>query len=116
MLSDFEEAFTRLAAEPLSDPEGGLLMQPQAPERFFAAITDMLGQQSEQAGQLFSRTTPCLVHSVSLHLHPGEYLRREKTGALYRVQTDSQEMETPACATFSFAQTLLERVVDDACP
>ncbi len=116
MLSDFEEAFTRLVAEPFSDPEGGLLMQEQAPERFQAAITDMLGQQREQAGQLFPRTTPCLLHSVSLHLHPGEYLRREKTGTLYRVQTSSQEMETPACATFSFAQTLLERMVDDACP
>lgn len=115
MLSDFAEAFTLLAADAFSDPEGGILMQTTAPERFSAAITDMLGSKDEQAGQLFPHTTPCLLHPLSITLRPGDFIRREKTGALYRVLTFSQEMETPACATFSFAQTLLERVVDDAC-
>ena len=63
------------------------------------------------AGQITLRSDPVLLHEYDVTLAPGDHVRREKDGALYRVAGRSDDMRTPAFSGLSFAQVPVERLV-----
>ena len=52
-----------------------------------------------------------LLHEFDLTLVPGDYVRRERDGAIYRVTDRSDNLRAPAFSGLRFAQAAVKRVV-----
>ena len=52
-----------------------------------------------------------LLHEFDVTLAPGDHIRREKDGAVYRVTDRSDNMRAPAYSGLRFCQVNVERTV-----
>ena len=78
---------------------------------FRGALTHTAGEEVSMAGRITLRSDPVLLHEYDVTLAPGDHVRREKDGALYRVAGRSDDMRTPSFSGLSFAQVPVERLV-----
>lgn len=111
MLHDYCEPFTLMTALPAEDGLGATALRYEAGERFSAALCAAPGAPDAPAGLTAARQRPVLLHPQEMTLMPGDVVRREADGALYRVLDASDFMRTPPCALSAFAQVTLERLV-----
>lgn len=54
---------------------------------------------------------PALLHEFDVTLSPGDHVRREKDGAVYKVVSRSGSLRTPHFSGLRFCQVAVERVV-----
>lgn len=113
MLSRFFEPFKLLADASADDGLGGqtILLTEDVP--FQGALTFVSGEEKEGANCLTLKHDPVLLHEFDVTLSPGDRVRRESTGDVYRVKGRSGDMRTPAFSGLSFAQVPVERWCDD---
>lgn len=111
MLRDYFEPFTLL--EKRSEPD-----QLGSGQAAFADVTCFQGGLTQEAGSEVSvggrmtlKCTPMLLHDLDVTLVPGDYVRRERDGTLWRIAGRTADMRTPAYAGLAFAQVPVERLV-----
>lgn len=111
MIERWFEAFTLLKEQPASDNHGGMtsLYTPDIP--FRGALTTVAGDEIAMGGRPVLQEQPVLLHELDVTLMPGDRVRREKDGSLYRVGSYSGGMRAPAWSGLQFAQVPVERVV-----
>ena len=111
MLRDYCETFTRMTA--MKDPDGlGVpALRYTAGEAFSAALCSAPGLPDSPAGLTAARHAPVLLHPREMTRLPGDVVRRDRDGTLYRVLDCSDFMRTPSGARTPFAQVTLERLV-----
>lgn len=111
MIEKWFEAFTLMKAESASDNHGGTttLYTPDVP--FRGALTLVAGEEIPMGGRPVLQENPVLLHELDVTLVPGDRVRREKDGAIYRVGGRSDGMRAPAWSGLQFAQVPVERVV-----
>lgn len=78
---------------------------------FQGALTFTSGEEIPMAGQLILQEGMALLHEFDVTLAPGDCVRREKDGSVYRVQGRSDNMRSPAFSGLKFAQVPVERLV-----
>lgn len=78
---------------------------------FSGALSFTSGSEITAGGQPMLKETPVLLHAYDLTLRPGNYVRRVKNGAMYRVTDHSNNMRAPAFSGLRFAQVPVERLV-----
>lgn len=114
MAERYFEAFTLLEATHEPDGLGGqrLVLTPGA--AFSGAITHTAGQEAKSGGRTALHLEAALLHEYDLTLVPGDHVRRERDGAVFRVTGRSDGMRTPAFSGLRYAQVPVERW-DEAC-
>ncbi len=78
---------------------------------FRGALTYTCGEEIPCGGRPALKEDPALLHEFDITLDPGDHVRREKDGAIYRVKGRSCSMQAPAFSGLRFAQVDVERVV-----
>lgn len=78
---------------------------------FRGALSLTAAAETDMAGRPVLLETPVLLHEFDLTLAQGDRVRREKTGAVYRVSDSSDNLRAPAFSGLRFAQVQVERVV-----
>lgn len=111
MIEKWFEAFTLLERVSISDEVGGELASYNPVTDFRGVLTFTAADAMTLAGQFALSEHPVLLHEYDMTLSPGDYVRREKDGAIYHVADSSDHMRTPAYSGLSFAQVPVERVV-----
>lgn len=111
MIERWFEAFTLLEKAAAPDGLGGetAALTPSIP--FQGALTLTAGDMTNAAGQPVLAESPVLLHETDVTLVPGDHIRREKDGAVYRVTDRSDMLRAPAFSGLKFAQAPVERVV-----
>ena len=112
MLQDYCESFTLMTAAKENDGLGARVLRYKAGETFSAALCSTPGMADTPGGLTAARQTPVLLHPREMTFMPGDVVRREADGVLYRVLDCSDFMRTPLSASMAFAQVTLERVVN----
>lgn len=111
MIEKWFEDFTLLEKHAIPDGVAGqtTLYNPGVP--FRGALTLVTGEEFPMGGQPVLKENPVLLHELDVTLSPGDRVRREKDGAVYRVGGHSGGMRAPAWSGLQFAQVPVERVV-----
>lgn len=111
MLTDYFEDFTLL--ERVSEPDGmggeNVTLHPVTD--FRGGLTHTPGMETRPSGRMTVQVNPVLLHEFDVTLGPGDYVRREKDGTLYRVTGRTEDMRSPAFSGLQFAQVPVERLV-----
>lgn len=108
MLADYLTPFALLARDAAPDGLGGTEVALQESLIFQGGVTFVPGGEVTVAGLSALRTVPVLVHDYDVTLRPGDVVRRQSDGAVYRVAGHSRDMRTPATADLRFAQVPVE--------
>jgi head-tail adaptor len=108
LIEDWKETCTLIEKQRLADGEGGFVVTWQDGAQFTAAITfdsSMEARAAEKQGvtSLYTVTTD---KNAVLQYH--DVFRREKDGKIFRVTSDGDDKQTPASASFQFAQVTAE--------
>ena len=111
MLTDHFEPFTLLERIASPDGLGGECVRLEPVTDFRGALTHTCGEEISVGGRAALRQTPMLLHETDVTLVQGDYVRRERDGAVYRVCGGSDGMRTPAFSGLQFAQAAVERLV-----
>ena len=111
MLTDYFEPFTLLEENSEADGMGGEQINLQHLLSFRGALTHTAGTERSIGGRMTLESTPMLLHEFDVTLAPGDCVRRERDGTLWRVTGLSDNMRTPALSDLSFAQVRVERLV-----
>lgn len=111
MLEHYFEPFTLLERRALPDGLGGECVTWQRVTGFRGGLTHTCGDEISVGGHAALRSTPALLHEFDVTLSPGDYVRRERDGSLWRVTGRSGDMRSPAFSGLSFAQVPVERLV-----
>lgn len=111
MIEKWFEPFTLLEAEAASDGLGGENRTFTGGTAFRGALSYTTGAAADAAGQFLLEENPVLLHEFDLTLLPGDYVRRERDGAIYRVTDRSDNLRAPAFSGLRFAQAAVKRVV-----
>lgn len=111
MIEKWFEAFTLLERTAAPDGMGGDQSTLHPSTSFRGTLTLTPGKEITQAGQPVLQENPQLLHEFDLTLVPGDHIRREKDGAIYRVTSHSGSMRAPASTGLRFAQVNVERLV-----
>lgn len=111
MIEKWFEPFMLLEAAAASDKLGSERLTFTDDMPFRGALTCTAGKQSSIAGQFVLEESPVLLHEFDVSLLPGDHVRREKDGAVYRVTGRSDSMRSPAWSGLRFGQVSVERVV-----
>lgn len=111
MIEKWFEAFTLLEKSAGPDGMGGEEASWTPCLTFRGALTCVPGVEVATAGQPVLRERPSLLHEFDVTLSPGDHIRREATGAVYRVAGHSNGMRSPAQSGLRFAQVSVERLV-----
>lgn len=112
MISDYYEDFVLLGRVEKPDGLGGMTATWSEDTGFRGGLTCVAGVEIMPGGVSRLRETPVLCHESGISLHLNDCVKRVRDGARYRVVSSSDEMRTPSCAGFSFAQVKVERLVD----
>lgn len=111
MIQRWFECFSLL--EDTSAPDGmgseSVILEPVM--TFQGALSYVTGDEINTAGQVVLREGFVLLHEFDVTLKPGDHIRREKDGALYRVRGHSDHLRSPAFSGLQFAQVPVERLV-----
>lgn len=111
MCTRWFEPFMLLEAAHVPDGLGGSGMTLTEVTPFRGALTHTASDAETAAGQLVLKHQPVLLHEFDVTLAPGDYVRRERDGAVWRVTGSSGDMRTPAFSGLQFAQVPVERWV-----
>lgn len=111
MIERWFEAFTLLERKSTPDDLGGEIVAYDEVTPFQGVVTFTAGDSLTRGGQAALREEPVLLHEYDVTLSPGDYVRREKDGAVYRVASRTDSMRAPAFSGLRFAQVNVERVV-----
>lgn len=111
MIERWFEAFTLLDRHANPDQMGGETVTFTADTAFTGVLTMIPGTIYPMGGQPVMKEDPVLLHDFDVTLHPGDHVRRERNGAVYRVTGCSDLMRSPAWSGLNFAQVPVERVV-----
>ena len=111
MLTDYFEPFMLLERSAEPDGLGGETVTWKPVTDFKGAVTHTCGEENSVGGRAALRQTPMLLHETDVTLAQGDYVRRERDGAIYRVCGGSDGMRTPAFSGLQFAQAAVERLV-----
>ena len=111
MIERWFEPFTLLEKSTADDGLGGTEASYTPMFGFRGALCTAPAAETTLAGQAVQAEALVLLHEFDVTLSTGEYVRREKDGALYRVADRSGLMRTPAFSGLRFAQVPLERLV-----
>lgn len=111
MIQRWFEPFTMLIAIARSDSLGGHQIRFDTDFPFQGVLTFTTGKEITAGGQPLLEETPVLLHEFDVTLVPGDYVRREQDGAVYRVTGRSDSMRAPTYSGLRFAQVPVERVV-----
>lgn len=109
MIEKWFEPFTLLAQEQHSDGLGAYPPGISDDVFFRGALTCTTSGVIPAGGQPLLEDTPTLLYDPDITLVPGDRIRREKDGALYRVCGGS--MGAPAYSGLRFSQVKVERLV-----
>lgn len=110
MLTDYFEAFSLLERIAAPDGMGSEQVQWQYLLSFRGALTHTAGEEISIGGRVTLRSEPVLLHEYDVTLSPGDCIRRERDGTLWRVAGSSDGMRTPAFSGLQFAQVSVERL------
>lgn len=111
MLDDYMETFRRMADAGGADGLGGQSGRLAPGESFQAALCAGQTSAAASAGAAAARESRELLHAPGVILRPGDIIRRESGGALYRVMSHSDCRRAPQGGRLAFAQVTVERVV-----
>lgn len=109
MLDRWFEDFTLLEAAHTPDGLGASPLTLSDAVPFRGVLTHTAAEEQNAAGQLVLKRQPILLHEFDVTLSPGDYVRRERDGAVWRVAGRSDDMRTPAFSGLQFAQVPVER-------
>ncbi|MBQ7850200.1 MAG: hypothetical protein IJ343_10790 [Clostridia bacterium] len=111
MITDHFERFTLLERCAVPDGLGGEAISWRPVLIMRGALTHECGTEISVGGRATLRSTPVLLHEFDVTLRPGDCVRRERDGAMWRVTGSSADMRTPAYAGLQFAQVPVEGLV-----
>ncbi len=111
MIERWFEPFTLLEETAVPDGQGGQQTGFREATAFQGALVFTPGKEITLAEQTIPAEAMALLHEFDVTLSPGDYVRREKNGAIYRVKTHSGGMCAPAFSGLRFAQVDVERLV-----
>lgn len=111
MIEKWFEPFTLLEETPTPDGLGSRTAAFTPALSFLGALTWAEDQPHPAAASQALRCAPALLHEFDVTLSPGDHVRRDKDGAVYRVTGRSDSLRSPALSGLRFAQVPLERVV-----
>lgn len=111
MIEKWFEPFMLLERSSVPDGMGGELLCDEETLPFQGVVTFTAGDSLTLGGQPALRETPVLLHEYDVTLSPGDIVRREKDGAVYRISSRSDSLRAPAFSGLHFAQVHVERVV-----
>ena len=111
MIEKWYEDFMLLERQSSSDDLGGELVFFAPLTTFRGVLTYTAGDAMTAVGQFALSEHPVLLHEFDVTLTPGDYVRREKDSAVYRVADNSDRMRPPVFSGLNFTQVPVERVV-----
>ena len=111
MIEKWFEPFTLLERVTSPDGMGGECVAWQEALSFRGVMTFTTDDTVTAAGQPLLAEHPALLHEYDVTLAPGDFVRRERDGATYRIAGRSDSMRAPAFSGLRFAQVIAERVV-----
>ena len=111
MVTDYFEDFSLLERQDAPDGMGGQQTTWRYVTGFRGGLTHEAGQMTGVGGRPALCTRPTLLHEYDVTLQPGDCVRRERDGSLWRVNGCSGDMRAPAHAGLLFAQVQVERLV-----
>ena len=109
LIDDFKTTCTLLEKTRIPDGEGGWTATWKDGMQFEAAIvhnTTIEARVAEKEG-MSSTFTVTTERNMGLDFH--DVFRRESDGDVFRVTSDSQDVQTPDRASFQFAQVTAEK-------
>lgn len=111
MVEDFWEGFRRMEATGEADGLGGQAEALAEKESFRAGLCPERMQSALQGVAAAAQERYQLVHEAGVTLAPGEIIRRESDGALYRVAGHSDYARAPRRGRLAICQVRVERLV-----
>ena len=111
MLEDYMETFRRMVDAGGADGLGGQSGRLTPGESFRAGLCAGQTSAATSAGAAAARESRELLHGPGVTLRPGDIIRRESGGALYRVTSHSDCRRVPQGGRLAFAQVTVERLV-----
>lgn len=111
MIEKWFEPFTLLDRNATPDGMGGGYVTWSEATPFQGVLTFTAEDEVTAAGQRLLAEHPVLLHEFDVTLAPGDHVRREKDGAVFRVAGRSDNLCAPAFSGLRFAQVPVERVV-----
>ena len=111
MIERWFESFSLLEKTHAADCLGGAKVSYTASVGFQGVVTLGCGQSINLAEQPAIAEDFVLLHEYDVTLAPGNHVRRERDGAIFRVGGQSDNMRAPAFSGLRFAQVPVERVV-----
>ena len=105
----FMEPCVRLIRTKESDGEGGQKSTWTAGEQFLAAVVQDRASEIRVAEREALRKFYTVTTAKEVQLNHQDVFRRLSDGQTFRVTRDGRDVQTPACASFSFAQVSAER-------
>ena len=111
MIEKWFEPFMLLEKNTQPDGYGGerITFTDDAP--FSGVLTWTRDTPITAAQRLALEESPALLHEYDLTLEPGDHVRRETDGAVYKVVSHSGSLRAPAFSGLRFCQAAVERVV-----
>lgn len=111
MIEKWFEPFTLLEKHATPDGLGGERIS-FTDELPFSGVLTWTGNETITAAERIAlEESPALLHEFDVTLSPGDHVRREKDGAVYKVISPSGSLRTPVFSGLRFAQVQVERVV-----
>ncbi len=111
MIERWFEPFALLEKAAVPDGLGGESLGFSPALTFQGVLSFTSDPQDTMAGQSVPAESLVLLHEFDVTLTPGDHVRRERDGAVYRVTTRSDSMRAPAFSGLRFAQVGVERLV-----
>ena len=108
-LDDFLETFTMQVYTEADDGFGGVNQVPADGEIFRGKAVLKTSTEAQIAQQQGYRAMYDLVHT-GIALHREDRVKHMKSGTVYRITSDSRDMETPEASALRFAQVTCEVV------
>lgn len=111
MIEKWFEPFILLEKQSSPDLVGGESVTYLPALTFQGALSYTTGKEANVAGRFILNESPVLLHEFDVTLSPGDHVRRERTGAVYRVVDSSDSLRAPAFSGLHFAQVNVEKAV-----
>lgn len=109
LIDDYKTTCTLLEKRRVPDGEGGWHVVWEDGLQFEAAITNPNTIQSRVAEKQGMLSTYTVTTDKNIPLDFHDVFRRESDGDVFRVTSDSKDVQTPTRATFQFAQVSAEK-------
>ena len=109
MLARWYEPFMLLEASRTPDGLGGSSLTLTDDIPFRGVLTLTVSGETTAAGQPALTHQPVLLYELDVTLSPGDYVRRERDGAVFRVTGRAGDLRAPAFSGLQFAQAPVER-------